>query len=88
MHLTDTRIRNAKPTSKSYKLSDGAGMYLIVTPENARYWRMDYRFAGKRRTLAIGVYPAVTLANGPHAPRRSARALGERHRPRRGEESR
>jgi integrase len=74
MHLTDTRIRNAKPTSKSYKLSDGAGMYLIVTPENARYWRMDYRFAGKRRTLAIGVYPSVTLA-AARGRREEARAL-------------
>src|SRR6202034_1193138 len=74
MHLTDARIRNAKPTSKSYKLSDGAGMYLIVTPENARYWRMDYRFAGKRRTLAIGVYPAVTLA-AARTRREEARVL-------------
>ena len=51
MLLTDARIRNAKPTAKPFKLSDGCGMYLIVTPANARYWRMDYRFAGKRRTF-------------------------------------
>jgi integrase len=66
MPLTDTRIRNAKPTAKTYKktykLSDGGGMYLLVTPNGARYWRLDYRFAGNRRTIAFGVYPTVTLA--------------------------
>lgn len=63
MPLTDTRIRNAKPTGKSYKLSDGGGMYLLVTPDGARYWRLDYRFAGKRRTLAFGVWwEAIVLA--------------------------
>jgi integrase len=61
--LTDTRIRNSKPMSKPYKLSDGGGMYLLITPDGARYWRLDYRFAGKRRTLALGVYPMVTLAS-------------------------
>jgi integrase len=61
MPLTDTRVRNAKPTAKSYKLSDGGGMYLLVTPDGGRYWRLDYRFAGKRSTLA-GVYPIMTLS--------------------------
>ena len=63
MKLTDTRIRNAKPTTKAYKLSDGGGMYLLIMPDGARYWRLDYRFAGKRRTLALGVYPIVTLSD-------------------------
>jgi Arm DNA-binding domain len=61
MALTDTRIRNAKPKAKAYKLSDGGGMYLLVKPDGACYWRLDYRFAGKRRTLALGVYPTTTL---------------------------
>ena len=74
MPLTDTQIRNAKPTAKAFKLSDGGGMYLIVIPANARYWRMDYRFAGRRRTLAIGVYPTVSLATA-RARRDEARAL-------------
>jgi hypothetical protein len=39
MALTDTRIRNAKPTSKPFKLSDGGGIYLLVKPDGARYWR-------------------------------------------------
>ena len=66
MALTDTRIRNAKPKPKPYKLSDGGGMYLLVTPDGARYWRMDYRFAGKRRTLALGVYPIVRFRMHAH----------------------
>jgi len=62
MPLTDTRVRNAKPQAKAYKLSDGGGMYLLVTSDGARYWRLDYRFVGKRRTLALGVYPIMTLS--------------------------
>jgi Arm domain-containing DNA-binding protein len=74
MPLTDARIRNAKAISKSYKLSDGGGMYLLVTSDGARHWRLDYRFAGKRRTLSLGIYPTVTLASA-RARREEARAL-------------
>jgi integrase len=74
MPLTDTRIRNAKTKSKPYKLSDGGGMYLLIIPHGARYWRLDYRFAGKRRTLALGVYPTVTLSSA-RSRREDARAL-------------
>jgi len=62
MKLTDVRIRNAKPRGRTYKLSDGAGLYLLVTKNGARYWRFDYRFNGNRRTLALGVYPTVPLS--------------------------
>ena len=62
MALTDSHVRNAKPKAQAYKLGDGRGMYLLVRPNGARYWRLDYRFAGKRRTLALGVYPTVTLS--------------------------
>src|SRR6476660_7986189 len=74
MLLTDTRIRNAKLSSKPYKLSDGGGMYLLVTPDGARYWRLDYRFDGKRRTLALGIYPSVSLSNA-RSRREDSRAL-------------
>ena len=77
MALTDTRIRNAKPKPKPYKLSDGGGMYLLVMPDGARYWRMDYRFAGKRRTLALGVYPTLSLSDA-RARREDARASLDR----------
>lgn len=74
MPLTDTRVRNSKPLTKTHKLSDGGGMYLLITPDGARYWRLDYRFAGKRRTLALGVYPAVALASA-RTRREDARKL-------------
>jgi len=61
MPLTDTAIRNAKFQNKQYKLTDEKGMYLLVN-KAGKYFRLDYRFAGKRKTLALGVYPDVKLA--------------------------
>ena len=61
MPLTDTRIRNARLQVKAYKLVTAAACPL-VKPDGGGYWRWDYRFAGKRRTLALGVYPTVTLS--------------------------
>lgn len=61
MPLTDTAIRNAKPKDRQYKLTDEKGMYLLVN-KTGRYFRLDYRFGGKRKTLALGVYPEVKLA--------------------------
>jgi integrase len=75
MALTDTRLRNSKPKAKPYKLSDGGGMYMLITPDSARYWRLDYRFAGKRRTLALGVYPTVTLADARERREEARRLL-------------
>lgn len=63
MPLTDTAVRNAKPSAEPYKLTDGGGMYLHVHPNGSRYWRMAYRIGGKQKVFAIGVYPAVTLAD-------------------------
>jgi integrase len=60
--LTDAAVRKAKPKDRPYKLADGGGMYLLVQPNGGRYWRMDYRFHGKRRTLSFGVYPTISLA--------------------------
>ena len=59
--LTDSLIRQATPGTKPVKLTDGGGMYLLLRPDGSRYWRLDYRFSGKRKTLALGVYPAVSL---------------------------
>jgi integrase len=55
-------VKNAKAKDKAYKLADGGGMYLLVNPDGSKYWRMGYRFAGKQKTLAMGVYPDVTLS--------------------------
>lgn len=62
MALTATFVKNAKNTGASAgdKHRDGGGMYLLVNA-SGKYWRMDYRFADKRKTLALGVYPAVSL---------------------------
>ena len=62
MPLTDTAIRNTKPGEKTVKLTDGGGLYLLLNPNGSRWWRLDYRFGGKRKTLSMGVYPDVTLA--------------------------
>lgn len=61
--LTDIAIRNAKPKEKLYKKSDGHGLYLIVMPNGAKYWRLKYRHLGKEKKLSIGVYPEVSLAD-------------------------
>jgi integrase len=61
MPLTDSAIRNAKPKEKNYKLADGGGLYLLVTTKGGKWWRLDYRFQGKRKTLSMGVYPDVSL---------------------------
>ena len=59
--LTDLKIRQARPKDKPYKLADGEGMYLLIDAAGNRYWRLDYRFAGKRKTLALGTYPEIPL---------------------------
>jgi integrase len=63
MALTGLQVKRAKATGKPYKLSDGSGLFLLVQPNGAKYWRMDYSFAGKRKTLAVGVYPNVSLSD-------------------------
>ena len=59
--LTDTAIRNLKPKEAAYKVSDGGGMYLLVSPEGGRWWRFKYRFEGREKCLSLGVYPDVSL---------------------------
>jgi len=70
--LTATAVKQVKPYTKAQKLADGAWLYLYVHPQGGKYWRFDYRFTDKRKTLALGVYPDVSLAD-PRAPHQSAR---------------
>ena len=74
MMLTETEIRNARPREKAYKLSDGGQMYLYVTPAGGKSWRLDAVIDGKRATLTLGRYPAMTLKQARQAADR-ARAL-------------
>lgn len=62
MSLTDTLIRNAKPQEKPYKLTDGKGMYLLVK-QAGKYFHFKYRYQGKTKTISLGIYPDVSLAN-------------------------
>jgi integrase len=61
MALTDTAIRKAKPAERPIKLTDERGLYLLLKPNGSRWWRFDYRYGGKRKTLSMGVYPDVGL---------------------------
>ncbi len=60
--LTDRTVKNAKGEDRTYRLTDGDGMFLEIRPDGAKYWRLAYRFAGKQKQLAMGVYDAVSLA--------------------------
>jgi integrase len=61
MALTDTAIRHARSGDKPIKLSDERGLYLLIHPNGGKWWRFDYRFGDKRKTLSMGVYPDVSL---------------------------
>jgi integrase len=75
--LTDAKVRNAKPQETPYKLADGGGLYLLVRPTGAKLWRWKFRLAGKEGLFAVGVFPAVGLADARHA-RDTARTLVDR----------
>jgi integrase len=61
MPLKDVAVRNAKPSAKPRKLSDGGGLHVIILPTGSKLWRLAYRFAGKQKALALGAYPVVSL---------------------------
>jgi len=63
MPLSDLKVRNTKGAAKPRKLADERGLYLLVQPSGSRLWRFNYRFAGKQKTLALGSYPDVSLAD-------------------------
>ena len=61
--LTVTATNNAKPKDKPYKLADEKGLYLFIQSSGSKLWRFDYRFGGKRKTLALGSFPDVGLSD-------------------------
>jgi hypothetical protein len=78
--LKAKQIELAKPSEKPYKLTDGDGMFLLVDTKGGRYWRLNYRFAEKQKTLALGPYPDVS-SKRPGGPRRGAQGHPRGHRP-------
>ena len=61
--LLDISVRNTKPGDKDKRLNDGGGLYLLIKPNGAKWWRLDYSIEGKRKTLSLGVYPVTGLAD-------------------------
>ena len=62
MALSDTKIKALKPSKKAYRVSDGGGLYLQVTPAGSKLWRYRFRFDGRQKQLSLGMYPDVSLA--------------------------
>ena len=75
MPLNDRQIKNAKPATKPYKLADGGGMFLQVTPAGGKLWRLKYRIDGKEKLLSIGKYPAVSLSEAREAAENARRLI-------------
>jgi integrase len=61
--LTDVKVQKCKPRDEPFRMADGGGLYVLVNPVGSKLWRMDYRLLGKRRTLAVGAYPALSLVD-------------------------
>lgn len=78
MPLSDTAIRTSKPQGKPFKMSDGGGLFLLVSPTGGKLWRYSYRFDSKQKTLALGTYPETGLkdARDKHAEARKLLAQG------------
>lgn len=71
--LSDSKIKSLSPKEKDYKVADGDGLYLLVTPTGSKLWKMRYSLNGKSTTKALGKYPSVTLA-GAREQRKKLRA--------------
>lgn len=74
MPLTDTVIRKAKTSDKTRRLFDGGGLYIEISPAGGKLWRLKYRYSGKEKRLALGIYPEVSLAQA-RKRREAAREL-------------
>jgi len=79
--LTDTAIRNAKPKDKPYRLSDALGLYIEIAASGGKLWRLKYRFGGKEKRLALGVYGDVSLQDARKQREAARKILSRRGRP-------
>ena len=75
MPLTDIQIKQAQASTKDIWLTDEKGLRLLVKKNGSKYWRLKYRFQGKQKTLAIGVYPEVSLKDAREAVSEARRQL-------------
>ncbi|AMP36820.1 tyrosine-type recombinase/integrase [Ralstonia solanacearum] len=77
--LTPTRLNNAKPKDKPYKLVDGGGLFVLVSPGGAKNWKYQYPLGGKRCEVTIGRYPEIGVADARdrHAEYRAMVERGE-----------
>ena len=75
--LTDVKVRNAKPGEKQTKLFDGGGLFLLVTPQGGKSWRLKYRIEGKEKLLAFGTYPEVSLSEAREKREEARRLLAK-----------
>ncbi|WP_420429064.1 tyrosine-type recombinase/integrase [Kordiimonas sp.] len=73
--LTDTAIKQTKPLEKPFRLTDGKGLYILVQPSGAKWWRFDYSFGGRRKTLSMGTYPDVSLSEARDSRHEARRQL-------------
>ncbi len=78
MPLKDVNVRNAKPREKAYKLTDEKGLYLFVSPNGSKSWRLKYRVLGKEKTLSIGLYPEISLSDARKARDNARKQLTEK----------
>ena len=75
MQLTELKIKSAKPKAKMYRLADGDGLYLQVTPQGRKFWRFRYFVLGKEKMLALGAYPEISLAEARDKRHEARKAL-------------
>src|SRR6185437_9986774 len=77
MALTDAKLRSIKPRTKDFKIADGGGLHLLIKTTGGKLWRLAYRFNGKQKTLALGVYPMISLLDARRARDSAKRQLAE-----------
>ena len=75
--LTDTKVRTIKPAEKPQKLFDGGGLFLLVTPTGGKLWRLKYRFGGIEKSLSLGAYPQISLADARQSAGPGKRTSGQ-----------
>ncbi len=75
--LTELAVKEARPTTRQFKLSDGGGLYLLVHSNGSKYWRFDFRFDGKQKSSSLGVWPEVTLTQARLKRNEAKRKISE-----------